>query len=150
MIGTGLLTINARSRLDFNGATDTIGNVVIVSTGMASQSSSIINTAGTGNLTIGTLSITPVAGLVTTVNSGASGTLTLGGTVTVTAATTGKAQIAGQTLALGGNRTFTVARGTATDFDFDIASAITGSGNAYTAGGAGIIQFSGSTANTYS
>jgi fibronectin-binding autotransporter adhesin len=153
MMGTGLLTINGRSRLDFNGATDTIGNVVIDNTGMttatATNINSIINSTNTGNLTIGTLSITPAAGILTTLNSGTSGTLTLGGSITFTAVTTGNARITGQTLALGGNRTFSVARGTATDFDLDIASAITGSGNTLTSGGAGIIQFSGSAANTY-
>ncbi len=149
MMGAGTVTINGRGILDFNGATDTIGNVAIVSTGAtATNPTPIINTLGSGNLTIGTLAITPVATFTSVVNSGATGTLTLGGDVTFTAATTGQAQITGQTLALGAaTRTFTVALGTGSNQDVLVSAAITGSGVGLTKAGAGRLALSGT--NTY-
>ena len=65
-----------------------------------------------------------------------------------TAATTGQAQITG-TLALGATRNVTVGLGTGVTFDLDIASAITGATFGVTANGAGRLQLSGATANTY-
>jgi len=152
MMGAGAVTINGRGILDFNGATDTIGNVTLVSTGATtSNPTPLINTAGGGNLTIGTLGITPVAGFTSVVNSG-TGTLTLGGNVTFTTATTGQAQITGQTLALGATRTITFSgtAGTGTTYDMDITSAITGATFGLTTSGTGRLQLDGTTANTYS
>ena len=151
MMGAGAVTINGRGILDFNGATDTIGNVAIVSTGATtSNPTPIINTAGGGNLTIGTLGITPVAGFSSQINLN-SGTLTLGGNVTFTAATTGQAQIKGGTLALGGSRTFNVGVGTGGTYDLDINVPITGGGSdtLQMITTAGRMQFSGGSANTY-
>ncbi len=148
MIGTGTLTINGRGIFDFNGKTDTIGNVAIVSTGATTiDPTPIISTAGGGSLTIGTLGITPVAGFTSKINLN-GGTLTLGGTVTFTAATTGQAQINGGVLSLGGTtRTFTVASGTSGNPDLDINGVISSGG--VTTAGAGKLQFSGSGSNTY-
>ena len=127
MMGTGAVTINGRGIIDFNGKTDTIGNVAIVSTGATtSNPTPIINTTGGGNLTIGTLGITPVAGFTSVVNAG-TGTITLGGDVTFTAATTGRAQISGTALELGGaNRNFNVGLGTGATQDLLIDAQITG------------------------
>jgi autotransporter-associated beta strand protein len=127
MMGTGVVTLNGRGILDFNGATDTIGAVAIVSTGATTTNPTpIINTAGGGNLTIGTLGITPVAGFTSVVNAG-TGTITLGGDVTFTAATTGQAQISGTALALGAaNRNFTVGLGTGATQDLLVDAQITG------------------------
>ncbi len=140
---------------DFNGATDTIGNVSIVSivsivsTGATtSNPTPIINTLGSGNLTIGTLGITPVAGFISVINAGTSGTITLGGTVTFTAATTGQAQITGQTLALGAaTRTFNVGLGTGATQDLLIDAVISGTSVGLIKTGTGRLNLSG--ANTY-
>ena len=146
MMGAGAVTINGRGILDFNGATDTIGNVAIVSTGATtSNPTPIINTAGGGNLTIGTLAITPVAGFTSQINLN-GGTLTLGGAVTFTAATTGQAQISGNVSLGSATRTFTIASGSSA-YDLDINGAISSGG--VTTAGAGKLQFSGSTSNTY-
>ena len=117
----------------------------IVSTGATtSNPTPVINTAGGGILTIGTLSIIPVAAFTSVVNSG-TGTLTLGGDVTFTAATTGQAQISGN-LGLGGaTRTFTVGLGTGVNYDMLIDAAI--SSGALTKAGSGRLLFSG--ANTF-
>jgi autotransporter-associated beta strand protein len=149
MMGTGTVTINGRSRFDFNGHTDTIGNVSIVNAGAISDVNSILNTAGTGNLTIGTLGITPVAGLTTQINAGNTGTITLGGNVTFTAANTGQARFTGQTLALGAaTRTFTVGAGTGLGQDLLVDASISGTGVGLTKAGTGRLALS-SAANTY-
>jgi autotransporter-associated beta strand protein len=149
MMGTGVVTINGRGILDFNGATDTIGNVAIVSTGATGANPTpIINTAGGGNLTIGTLGITPVAGFTSVVNAG-TGTITLGGDVTFNAATTGQAQITGTALSLGAaNRNFIVGLGTGAGQDLLIDAQITGASRSLTKSGAGRLTLSN--ANNYS
>jgi autotransporter-associated beta strand protein len=149
MMGAGVVTLNGRGILDFNGATDTIGNVAIVSTGATGANPTpIINTAGGGNLTIGTLGITPVAGFTSVVNAG-TGTLTLGGDVTFNAATTGQAQISGTALSLGAaNRNFIVGLGTSAGPDLLIDAPITGVGRALTKSGAGRLTLANT--NTYS
>jgi autotransporter-associated beta strand protein len=122
--------------------------VAIVSTGATGANPTpIINTAGGGNLTIGTLGITPVAGFTSVVNAG-TGTLTLGGDVTFNAATTGQAQISGTALSLGAaNRTFTVGLGTGAGQDLLIDAPITGVGRALTKSGAGRLALANT--NTY-
>ena len=127
MMGAGAVTIRGRGILDFNGMTDTIGNVSIVSTGATgTDPTPIINTAGGGNLTIGSLTLTPEAGLTSVVNAG-TGTITLGGNVIFNAAGTGRAQISGTALALGAaNRTFTVGLGAGATEDLLIDAQITG------------------------
>ncbi len=148
MMGTGTVTITGLGQFDFNGKTDTIGFVTINAAGATAGTTPIRNTAGGGNLTIGALGITPVAGFTSVVDAGSGGTLTLGGTVTFTAATTGQARIAGTTLALGGNRTFSVGLGTGGTFDLEISSAITGSSNTLTKLGTGRLLLSGANAYT--
>ncbi|MEI6233951.1 MAG: autotransporter-associated beta strand repeat-containing protein, partial [Planctomycetota bacterium] len=126
MMGAGAVNLLGRGILDFNGASDTIGNVAITATGAGTSTTPIINTAGGGNLTIGTLGITPVAGFTSVVNAG-TGTITLGGDVTFTAVTTGKAQISGTALALGAaNRSFTVGQGFGASEDLLVDAQITG------------------------
>jgi autotransporter-associated beta strand protein len=147
MMGTGAVTINGSAQLDFNGANDTIGNVTIAASGAGADTTPLKNTAGGGSLTIGTLGITPVAGFTSVLNAGSGGTLTLGGTVTFTAATTGRARITGTTLALGGDRIFNIGLGTGIGFDLEISSAISGSGNSLTKQGTGRLLLSG--ANSY-
>ncbi len=126
MMGAGAVTINGRGILDFNGKSDTIGNVSIVSTGATgTDPTPIINSTAGGNLTIGSLTLTPQAGLTSVVNAG-TGTITLGGNVTFNAASTGRAQISGTALALGANRTFTVGLGGGATQDLLIDAQITG------------------------
>jgi autotransporter-associated beta strand protein len=149
---TANVSVLGRGTLDINGKTDTVGNLTVTATGATGSTTPLINTAGGGNLTIGTLNLTPVAGGDTVLNVGATGTLTLGGTATFNGATTGRAQIIGGTVALGGNRDFNFAgtAGTGTQYDLDIQAAITGSGNTLTRlGTGGRLMFSGSAANTY-
>ncbi len=136
MMGTGAVTINSNGQLDFNGDSDTIGNVSIVSIGAGGATSPIINTAGGGTLTIGTLGITPLAGFLTTLDSG-TGTLKLGGAVTFNAATTGQAAINGK-LDLNGGQTFTIGNGTASGFDLQINAVV--SNGTFTKAGAGMLQ----------
>ena len=109
---------------------------------IADASAVTVNSSGVFDLngnsdTIGTLTMT--GGSVTT----GVGTLTLGGNVTGNAAST-PATISGK-LALGGNRTFTIADGAALE-DMAISAVISGS-NTVTKSGAGTLVFSG--ANTY-
>jgi fibronectin-binding autotransporter adhesin len=149
MMGAGAVTINGRGILDFNGKTDTIGNVAIVSTGATtSNPTPIINTAGGGNLIIGTLGITPVAGFTSVINS-STGTLTLGGNVTFTAATTGQAQVAGKLDLGGATRTFTVNNGSGAGYDLLVDADISSSAGTFglTKAGAGELKLSG--VNTY-
>ncbi|MEI6674103.1 MAG: autotransporter-associated beta strand repeat-containing protein, partial [Verrucomicrobiota bacterium] len=147
MMGTGAVTLNGRGILDFNGKTDTIGNVAIVSTGATTTNPTpIINTAGGGNLTIGALAITPVAGFVSQINTN-GGTLTLGGDVTFTAATTGQAQISGNLSMGSAGRTITVGAGSGANQDLLIDAAISGSGLTLTKAGTGRLVLSGT--NSY-
>ncbi len=112
-----------------------------MATGATAGSSPIINSAGGGTLTIGTLGITPVAGFTSTINSG-TGTLKLGGGVTFTAATTGQAAINGN-LDLNGGQTFTINNGTGAGFDVTIGAII--SNGTLTKAGAGTLQLTGAT-----
>lgn len=149
MMGSGTVSIDLGT-LDFNGKTDIIGNVTFP--GFGQGPTPIKNTAGGGNLTIGSLNIRPRLGSTTSVfNAGIGGTLTLGGTVTFTASTasgtTGRAQISGTALALGGNRIFNIALGTGSAFDLEVSSFISGNTNTLTKTGAGRLRLS--SANTY-
>ncbi len=142
MMGTNAITINGRGQLDFNGSTDTIGNVAIVTTGATTTGTTpIANTVGGGTLTIGTLTITPVAGFTSTLDT-ATGTLKLPatGTVTFTAATTGQAAINGN-LDLNTGQTFNVGLGTGAGFDLNIGAAV--SNGSLTKSGTGRLQLSG-------
>lgn len=141
MMGTGAVAINSAGQLDFNGKTDTIGAVTINATGATGNTTNIANTAGLGNLTIGTLAMTPLAGFTSRIDTG-TGTLTLGGNVTFTAATTGQARISGN-LALGATRTFTVGAGTGAGYDLLIDAAISGSTFGLTKDGAGVLMLQG-------
>jgi autotransporter-associated beta strand protein len=157
MMGTGAVTINSFGQLDFNGATDTIGNVAIVATGATGATTPIINTAGTGNLTIGTLGITPIDGFTTLIDTGGTGKLTLGGTLTFTAAGTGQARISGDLNLGGGGRTFSVGAGTGTasavtglneSYDLLVDAVISGAvGSGLTKSGGGLLKLS--SANTF-
>ena len=153
MMGAGAVTLNGTGKLDFNGKTDTIGAVTIVATGAGAGTTPIKNTAGGGNLTIGELRITPVAGFTSVIDSG-TGTLTHGLPSDITymyfnAATTGQAQITGSTLALGSQTRIDVAPGTGAGYDLEISSAITGPGSLALRDDIGRLQLSGSTSNTY-
>jgi len=149
MMGTGAVTINGRGALDFNGKTDSIGNVSIVSTGATADSTPILNTAGNGNLSIGSLSITPVAGFTSRINS-SNGTITLGGNLTLTAATTGQAQISGNIDLGGTSRTFTVGLGTATSHDLLVDAVVSSAGGAFGLTKAGTGRLTLSAVNTFS
>ena len=146
MMGTGAVTINSAGQLDFNGKTDTIGAVTINATGATGNTTNIANTAGLGNLTIGTLAMTPVAGFTSRINTG-TGTLTLGGNVTFTAATTGQARISGNLDFGSAERTFTVGSGTGANYDLLVDAVISGAGRNLIKDGAGVLMLQG--ANNY-
>ncbi|MBX7209039.1 MAG: autotransporter-associated beta strand repeat-containing protein [Verrucomicrobiaceae bacterium] len=125
---TGTITVNqtaagASATLDLNGNSDTIAGLTF---------------GGTSG----------IAGSVNQVLTGA-GTLTLGGTVTVTATGnwTTPALLSGN-VALGANRTFSVADSTGTTVDLDVPAALSGAFS-LTKSGAGMMQVS-STSNSYS
>jgi autotransporter-associated beta strand protein len=102
--------------------------------------------------TIAALSLGGTGGTVNSiyqVNTGA-GTLTLGGTVTVTSTGnwTTSPVITGN-LALGGNRTFTINNSTGVDVDLDLQATVTGTATqSFTKGGAGVLSIS-STGNNW-
>ena len=126
-----MVNLYGTGQLDFNGASDTIGNVVISAITYASgDSTNIYNTAGGGTLTIGTLGITPVSGYLTTIDT-RSGTLKLGGNVTFTANGTGRALMKGIVDVGTANRTFTIGDGTHPDNDLQIDATIISSGGAF-------------------
>jgi len=130
MMGRGPIIINGQSRLDFNGKTDTVGPVTVASAGAGGDTTAITNTAGGGMLSIGLLTITPLAGYTATINSG-TGTLRLTNNVTFAAATTGRAKLSGN-LDLGiANRTFTIANGTHPDYDMLVDANISSASGAY-------------------
>lgn len=140
------VSIYGNGQFDMNGATDTIGNVLIAAAGAPASTENILNTAGGGTLTIGTLGITPMGGYTSRINTG-SGTLKLGGNVTFTASATGQAKISGN-MALNGDRTFTVNKGTVLGPDLEIDAVISGAaGDDITKNGTGILKLSG--ANTF-
>jgi autotransporter-associated beta strand protein len=147
MISNGVpVTINGAGQLDFNGVSDTISNVTIVATGATTNTTPILNTAGGGTLTIGTLAITPAPGYISRVDSG-TGTLALRGNTTFNNVTTGRGQISGNLDLNGMTRIFTVNAGTGPDYDLDINAIISGGP------GVGISNTTGrlrlSAANTY-
>jgi autotransporter-associated beta strand protein len=147
MIGNVTVTARGPGILDFNGKTDTIGNFVVNSIDLRMVNNTpIINTAGGGNLTIGSLTIGTRASTV--INPG-TGTLTLGGDVAFNPTANGQAQISsgvGGSLALGAaTRTFNVGAGTGHDLLID--AVISGSGVGLTKAGAGRLILGGS--NTY-
>jgi autotransporter-associated beta strand protein len=151
LVGTILITLSGTGQLDFNGATDTVGPITIASaTGAATNTTPIVNSAGGGNLSIGTLTITPALGYLTRINTG-SGTLTLTNNLVFNPSGAGRAQISGY-LGLGAaTRTFAVAGGgTGADNDLEIDAVISGGagvGLTQTSGGLGKLKLSG--ANTY-
>jgi autotransporter-associated beta strand protein len=149
MIGTGAMTINGTGRLDFNGASDTIGALSIAPSGATVDTTNLLNTAGGGNLTVASLTVQPAQGLLTRMDIG-TGTLTLGGNVTFNANTTGRALISGNNLSLGGaTRTLTVNTGIASNYDLAIDAVISGgaAGAGITKSGGGMLRLGG--ANTF-
>jgi fibronectin-binding autotransporter adhesin len=141
-----VVSLYGNGQFDMNSATDTVGNVVIAAAGAPASTVNILNTAGGGTLTIGTLGITPAGGYTTRINTG-SGTLKLGGNVTFTASATGQAKISGN-VALNGDRTFTVGKGTVLGPDMEIDAVISGAtGDDIAKTGPGILKLSG--ANTF-
>ena len=130
MIGSGAVTINGQGRLDFNGKTDTIGNVVVAANGAGSDTIALTNTAGGGGLTVGTLTVTPQTGYLTTLDTG-TGLLTLGGNMTFGAAGTGRAKLSGNVDLGAANRTFTIANGTHPDYDMLVDANLSSSAGDY-------------------
>lgn len=146
MVGTGTITMNGNGQLDFNGASDSLGSVVISAPGAIVDTTNIVNTAGGGNLTVTALTFTPAHGLVARADTG-TGTLTLGGNVTFNAATTGRAQIGGN-LVLSATRTLTVNTGIHPDYDLSIDAVVSGAAGAgITKAYGGILRLAG--ANTF-
>jgi autotransporter-associated beta strand protein len=146
---SGTVTLNANARgagqLDFNGATDTITNVTIVSTAAIADSWPIVNTGSGGMLTINSLNITPVDQYITTLDSGINGVLRLGGTLTFTAATYGQGMISGALDLNGTTRTISVGLGSDPVYDLGISAVI--ANGSLTKTGAGRLYLSG--VNTY-
>ena len=126
MIGTGAVTVNGTGQLDFNGASDGIGAVTVNSTGAATDSTNILNTAGGGNLAVNGLTITPVQGCLTRIDTG-TGMLTLSNNVTFNAASTGRARISGNLSLANVSRTFTINSGIHSNYDLAIDAVISGS-----------------------
>jgi autotransporter-associated beta strand protein len=124
-IGTAAVTLNGTGRLDLNGAVDTITNVVIAAAGATADTTPVLNTAGGGNLSIGSLTITPTPGYVSRLDTG-TGQLTLGGNLTFTAATTGRARIGGNLNLGAATRSLTFTAGTGPDNDLEIDAVIDG------------------------
>ena len=147
LMGTGTVTLNGGGQLDFNGASDTIGAVSIVSSGAIVDTTNLLNTAGGGNLTVAALTVNPAPGLLTRIDSG-TGTLTLGGNLTFNANANGRAQLGGK-LALGGaTRVLTINTGIATNDDMVIDAAISGAaGVDIIKVGGGVLRLNG--ANTF-
>ena len=126
--------------LKLGAATDTITNVTIDATGAISDSRPIVNTGSGGVLTINSLTITPVAQYISTLDSG-SGTFKLGGNVTFTAATTGQGTISGALDLGGATRTLNVGLGTGPIYDLGISAAV--ANGALTKIGTGRLYLSG-------
>jgi autotransporter-associated beta strand protein len=121
---TGTVTLNGggSSILNLNGFSDTIAALTL---------------GGTGN----------GAGSVYQVNTGA-GTLTLGGTVTVSSTANAVGSVISGNVALGASRTFAVSDSPAA-VDLDLTAAVTGTATAsFTKTGAGVLAIS-STANSW-
>ena len=108
-VPTVAVTVNGSGVLDLNTFSDTVGNLTVNGGGVTTRG---------GSLTIGTLSMT--GGSIAT----AGGTLTLGGPVTGNASSS-SATISGN-LALGADRTFTIADQVGLADDMVISAAISG------------------------
>jgi autotransporter-associated beta strand protein len=153
MFGTGTININENGQLDFNGASDTIGNLVINATGAIGDTTPIKNSGSGGNVTWGSLwQITPLtgppmAGYRTLIDSG-TGTNTLGGNVTFVKAGSGWAQISGNLSLNNASRDFGVADGDILN-ELVVDAAIVGGGanGALTKSGTGRLVLGGS--NSY-
>jgi autotransporter-associated beta strand protein len=129
MIGDAVaITLNGSGQLDFNGSSDTIGNMFVYShispTGVSTP---LTNSTGGGTLTIGTLTITPLPGFTTTLDTG-SGTLKLGGDVTFSGSGTGKSAVRGNLDLGAATRTLTISFGAdgPGTIDFDVPAVVTG------------------------
>ncbi len=151
---TGSLTKNGAGVWTLSGANTYSGNTIInagtlrLGANDRIADASAVHVSGTGvfdlnNFSDAINSLTMTAGSVTT----GGGVLTLGGDVTGSASAA-SASISGN-LALGGDRTFSVADGAAAQ-DMIISAVISGAGKTVTKSGAGTLTFSGGSANTYS
>jgi autotransporter-associated beta strand protein len=147
LVGTGAITLNGNGLLDFNGASDTLGAVAVAASGATGETTNLLNTAGGGNLTVASLTVTPAPSLLTRMDT-RTGTLTLGGNVTFNASALGRALLSGK-LALGGStRTLTINTGIHTNDDMAIDAVISGgAGVGVTKAGGGILRLDG--ANTF-
>ena len=142
-ISNPAITINSDGLFDLNGKTETTsGALTVNSTGQLQLNN--------GQLTVGTLTLNPSAGNTTSLSLGSTDTLTLGGDVTFTAAGTGRAQITGSALSLGGvNRTFNIGLGTGADYDLLVGAGISASGaRSLTKNGLGRLVLTGSNSYT--
>jgi fibronectin-binding autotransporter adhesin len=144
MMGAGAVTINRLGTLNFNGKTDTIGNVTLY--GNTSSIGLITNSAGIGALTVGTLSFVGGGRVLTD-----TGKMVLGGDVSYATAASGAAATISGNVDLNAVRTFTIADDATVTSEMDVSALLAnGSGTGgLIKSGAGTLTLSG-TVNTYS
>ena len=120
------VNIYGAGRVDFNGKSDTIAALGINSIGATNDTTPIVNSAGGGTLTFSSLTITPLPGYKTTIDSGAGGgTLkTTADNLAFNAAGTGVAEIKGILDLNGATRAILVYNGDA-DNDLVISAVVT-------------------------
>jgi uncharacterized delta-60 repeat protein len=153
MISNGTpITINANGILDFNGKTDTVGNVTITAAYRDSgfADGQIVDSAAGGAFTIGALTFIG-GGTVNTANSSTWGKLILGNSITYTTASFSHAASIYGNIDLNGTRTFTIADVRALPSEINIAAVIAdGSDGSHgiTKEGAGTLTLSESNAYT--
>src|SRR6185437_9228470 len=155
--GTGTVILNANNtlpstiftsfnNLNINGGTTTLGVNTTVAGALTVNAGASL---ALGTRTLGSpTGLTMFGGATTASSITGTGTLTLGGNVSVNDATTGTAGATISTpVALGATRTFTVADDGTSATDLTISGVISGTGSGLTKAGAGTMSLSGT--NTY-
>jgi fibronectin-binding autotransporter adhesin len=117
MMGSGTVTITHLGVLDFNGKTDTIGNAAI--SGYTGSSGQIVNTAGGGTLTLGTLGFSGGGAVAT-----GTGKIVLGGTVTYSTIVSGVAATISGNVDLNATRNFAIADDAALSSEMIVSAVI--------------------------